>query len=298
MALTVNNRQQNLANIPDSGSISSKYTATLDSIAERDLCGEVDEKVANKENVVSAEEMQQLKDLALNLKLALKDKEKQIAGLQQKLTTEKETEECCICLEDLKPGLSSIFIARCGHWFHHDCIKAAFRAQKKDPSCPLCRRPFRSNEVGMEDKKAMSPPCTPQVLRALHTSAQQNNNDATVRMYNALPQSMRPQQDMPNNTTAHTSRPGIPRHPRSSGQGGNRGSNNTQQQNQRRIVTARERRVHPHPHSRSDGGDGGREQPLARRLDLDRAADNEGGDAAARLTPRSRATASRGCTIS
>lgn len=75
----------------------------------------------------------------------------------RRISSESHLQVCCICLDPIAAGEASIFVARCSHYFHYNCIKKAFRSQK-DASCPLCRRKFHRdpfNETGM------TPPCSP-----------------------------------------------------------------------------------------------------------------------------------------
>ena len=43
------------------------------------------------------------------------------------------TEECSICFEDMDEATK---INKCGHTFHHDCIKEWTEINQ---SCPICR---------------------------------------------------------------------------------------------------------------------------------------------------------------
>jgi hypothetical protein len=48
--------------------------------------------------------------------------------------------ECCVCYDDLCSGRCTTM--KCGHKMHTKCIKTWY-LKNEDPTCPMCRGPFR-----------------------------------------------------------------------------------------------------------------------------------------------------------
>lgn len=54
----------------------------------------------------------------------------------------KGTEECSICLE--KISSYHLYVTKCNHTFHENCIKEAYKVNK---NCPLCRSNISNNRI-------------------------------------------------------------------------------------------------------------------------------------------------------
>ena len=53
----------------------------------------------------------------------------------------KEQSSCSICLEDFDTqDIDNLALLRkCGHIYHHKCIKTWIQQKVNDPSCPYCK---------------------------------------------------------------------------------------------------------------------------------------------------------------
>ena len=73
----------------------------------------------------------------IHKKLHKKIYKKQIKSIQQHFndTEPYQTDDCAICLDSIKNS-KLVSTLRCGHVFHHNCIK------KVDSHCPMCRKSY------------------------------------------------------------------------------------------------------------------------------------------------------------
>jgi hypothetical protein len=71
-------------------------------------------------------------------------------------STHPEKGDCAVCLECFEDTFEKVSL-QCGHRYHSRCIKRWWRAQRTsswsllEATCPLCRHPFRLEEIVDDD---------------------------------------------------------------------------------------------------------------------------------------------------
>lgn len=100
--------------------------------------------------------------------------EEAIESLPKKQITQKDvgesgTADCSICMDEASIG-STVTELPCGHWFHHDCVKAWL---KEHDTCPHCRQGIMPRE-GESNNRPRDPSQAP--LHDMHSPEYQRPN--------------------------------------------------------------------------------------------------------------------------
>ena len=64
-----------------------------------------------------------------------------------------QAKECTVCMADFD-GLDLVFLTRCGHYIHDECLRNCLLEKLKkheEPRCPVCRFVF----VPLDQKNAL-----------------------------------------------------------------------------------------------------------------------------------------------
>lgn len=102
--------------------------------------------------------------------------EEAIESLPKRQITQKDigeggTADCSICMDEAAIG-STVTELPCGHWFHHDCVKAWL---KEHDTCPQCRQGIMPKEgAGADANRPRDPTQAP--LNDMHSPEYQRPN--------------------------------------------------------------------------------------------------------------------------